>query len=296
MPLLGEISALVTALLWSVGSYAFTHAAENIGSIQLNMNRLILAAVLLFLTIVVCNFSYDLSSNQILNLAVSGVIGLVIGDVFLFKAYSQIGARLTILLMSFSPVLSALMAFFFLNERISFTGILGMIITVLGILLVVSERNKSPEAKYKMTPIGFFNGFMAAAGQAGGLIFAKLAFDQGEINGFVATFVRIFTSVIVFIFLLIITRRFISPVKTYRHNYKALLTTFIGTVCGPFLGVTFSLIAIKHTKVGIAATIIATMPVIMLPISRFYFKDKLSWRSILGAIIAVTGIAILFLR
>jgi len=296
MPLVGELSALLTALLWSVGSYAFTDAAEKIGSVQLNMNRLILAAILLFLTIIIFNFNYDLSSNQVLNLAISGIIGLVIGDLFLFKAYSQIGARLTILLMSFSPVLSALLAFFFLSERISFIGITGMVVTVMGILLVVSERNKSPETKDKMTPIGFFNGFMAAAGQAGGLIFAKLAFDQGEINGFVATFVRIFTSVIVFIPLLVLMRRFKSPIKTYRHNSKALLSTFMGTVCGPFIGVTFSLIAIKHTKVGIAATIIATMPVIMLPISRYYFKDKLSWRSISGAIIAVTGIAILFLR
>jgi drug/metabolite transporter (DMT)-like permease len=296
MPFLGELSALITALLWSVGSYAFTHAVENIGSVQLNMNRLMLAAVLLFLTIVIFNFNYDLSYNQLLNLSISGIIGLVIGDLFLFKAYSQIGARLTILLMSFAPVLSALMAFFFLSERISFVGITGMVITVVGILLVVSERNKSPEAKYKMTPWGFFNGFMAAAGQAGGLIFAKLAFDRGEINGFVATFVRIFTSVIILLIVLVIVRQFKNPVKTYRHNGKALLTTFIGTVCGPFLGVTFSLIAVEYTKVGIAATLISTMPVIMLPISKYYFKDKLSWRSITGAFIAVVGIAILFLR
>jgi drug/metabolite transporter (DMT)-like permease len=296
MPLIGEFSALLTALLWSVGSYAFTHAAESIGSVQLNMNRLILAAVLLFLTIVIFNFNYQLSYNQVLDLSISGIIGLVIGDLFLFKAYSQIGARLTILLMSFAPVLSALMAFFFLSERISFIGITGMVITVMGILLVVSERNKSPEAKYKMTPIGFFNGFMAAAGQAGGLIFAKLAFQQGEINGFVATFVRILTSVIVFVPALIIIGRFTNPVTTYKHNGKALLTTFIGTVCGPFIGVTFSLIAVQYTKVGIAATLISTMPVIMLPISKFYFKDKLTWRSISGAFIAVTGIAILLLR
>jgi len=296
MPLLGEFSALITALLWSVGSYAFTHAAENIGSVQLNMNRLILAAVLLFLTIVIFNFNYHISYNQVLNLSISGIIGLVIGDSFLFKAYRQIGARLTILIMSFAPVLSALMAFFFLSERISFIGISGMVITVMGIMLVVSEPNKSPGTKYKITPLGFFNGFMAAAGQAGGLIFAKLAFDRGEINGFVATFVRIFTAVVVFIPLLIIMRRFKSPIKTYAHNNKALITTFIGTVCGPFLGITFSLIAIEYTKVGIAATLIATMPVIMLPISRFYFKDSLSWRSITGAFIAVIGIAILFLR
>lgn len=198
--------------------------------------------------------------------------------------------------MSFAPGLSAIMGYFFLSERISFLGITGMIITLMGIILVVSERNKSPETKYKMTPIGFFNGFMGAAGQAGGLVFAKLAFDQGNINGFVATFIRIFSSVIIFLPVLLIFRKYNNPLKTYKNNIKAFGSTLGGTVFGPYLGITFSMIAITYTKVGIAATLMSTMPVIMLPLVKYIYKDKLGWRAIIGAFITVAGVAILFLR
>jgi drug/metabolite transporter (DMT)-like permease len=296
MLFVGEFSALLTAVLWSFTSIAFSHAAVKIGSIQLNMNRLLLATIFLLLTIVVFNIGYRLSYNQVLNLSVSGIIGLVIGDSFLFKAYQQIGARLSILLMSFAPGLSAIMGYLFLSESISFLGIVGMIVTLMGVVLVVSERNKSPEAKYKLTSLGFFNGFMGAAGQAGGLVFAKLAFDQGDINGFVATFIRIFSSVIIFLPALLIFRKYKNPFITYKKNAKALASTFGGTVFGPYLGITFSMIAVANTNVGIAATLMSTMPVIMLPLVKYIYKDKLSWRAVIGAFITVAGVAILFLR
>ena len=296
MPFLGEFSALLTAVLWSFTSIAFSHAAEKIGSIQLNMNRLLLAALFLLLTIIVFNISYHLSSNQVINLSISGIIGLVIGDSFLFKAYRQIGARLSILLMSFAPGLSAIMGYFLLSERISFLGVIGMIVTVMGIIIVVSERNNSPEAKYKMTSVGFFNGFMGAAGQAGGLIFAKLAFDQGDINGFVATFIRILSSIIIFLPALLIFRKYKNPFNTYKNNIKALGSTLGGTVFGPYLGITFSMVAVANTNVGIAATLMSTMPVIMLPLVKYIYKDKLSWRAIIGAFVTVAGVAILFIR
>ena len=296
MPFVGEFSALLTAVLWSFTSIAFSHAAEKIGSVQLNMNRLLLAALFLFLTIIIFNIGYHISSYQVINLALSGIIGLVIGDSFLFKAYQLIGARLSILLMSFAPGLSAIMGFFFLSEQISLLGVIGMVVTIIGIVFVVSEKNKSPDAKYKMTPIGFFNGFMGAAGQAGGLIFAKLAFDHGDINGFVATFIRIISSVILFLPILLIFRKYQNPVKTYKNNIKALVSTTGGTIFGPYLGITFSMIAVAYTNVGIAATLMSTMPVLMLPLVKYFYKDKLGWRAIIGAFITVAGVALLFLR
>ena len=296
MPFLGEFSALLTAVLWSFTSIAFSHAAEKIGSIQLNMNRLLLAAVFLFLTILVFNISYHLSYHQVLYLSISGIIGLVIGDSFLFKAYRQIGARLSILLMSFAPGLSAIMGYFFLSERISILGLIGMIVTLVGIFIVLSEKNKSLEAKYKMSFIGFFNGFMGAVGQAGGLVFAKLAFDQGDINGFVATFIRIISSIIIFLPVLLIFRKYDNPLKTYKNNIKALGSTLGGTFFGPYLGITFSMVAVANTNVGIAATLMATMPVLMLPLVKYIYKDKLGWKAIIGAFVAVAGVAILFLR
>lgn len=293
---LGELSALATAFLWSGTSLAFSSAAEKTGSLQLNINRMIMASVLLISTILVMNFSFNLSSSQYTNLIISGVIGLVIGDSFLFKGYRYIGARVSMLLMALSPAMSTLLAFIFLGERISFLGLIGIFVTLGGIALVVLGKETDPNAKYKITGIGLFYGFMGALGQSAGLIFAKFAFEEGDINGFVATFVRVFSSILILLPAALLIKRYKNPVKLYSDNRLAFGATLLGTILGPYLGITCSLIAVAHTKVGIAATLMSTMPIIMLPMMRYIYKERLTWRAIAGAVLAVAGVAMLFLR
>lgn len=294
MMYLGELSALLTAILWSGTSLAFSSAAEKIGSVQLNINRMIFASFFLIVTILIMGYRFDLSNSQFTNLIISGVIGLVIGDSFLFKSYQMIGARISMLLMALSPAMSAILAFIFLNETISLLGIIGIMITISGIALVVLERNVN--SKYKITTLGIFYGLLGALGQAGGLIFAKFAFNEGHITGFVATFIRVVSSVIIFLPILLIIKKYKNPYKLFYKDKSAFGVTLIGTILGPFLGITFSLIAIENTKVGIAATLMSTMPIIMLPMVKYIQKENLSWRAILGAIIAVAGIGLIFLR
>jgi drug/metabolite transporter (DMT)-like permease len=296
MPYLGEISALITAFLWSGTSIAFTDAATRIGSLQLNINRMFLAAILLFLTILLTHINYSLSYSQIYFLILSGIAGLVLGDTFLFKAFQYIGARIGMLLMALVPAMSTVLAFIFLNETISLPGILGIIITLSGIFIVILEKKEIHSSKIKTNKLGIFYGILGALGQASGLILAKFAFEEGNINGFVATFIRISSSVFIILFLALILRKYKNPIKVYSKDSKALISTIIGTILGPFLGITFSLVAIEYTKVGIASTLMAMVPVIMLPLIRYYYKEKLSWRAVSGAFLAVGGVAILFIR
>jgi drug/metabolite transporter (DMT)-like permease len=237
-----------------------------------------------------------MSAAQVTNLVLSGFAGLVIGDTFLFKSFQNIGARLSMLVMALVPGMSAILAFFFLNELISLTGIIGMIITIIGIGMVVLQRKEKPTSDYKIDKIGIVYAFVGAIGQAVGLIFAKLAFNEGEINGFVAASVRIVSSIIFLYPLFLFAKRIKNPFAVFKGERKALVYTIIGSIIGPYLGITFSLIAVSHAKVGIASTLMATVPIIMLPMVRYYYKEKLSWISVVGAFIAVGGIAILFLR
>jgi drug/metabolite transporter (DMT)-like permease len=296
MQYLGELSALLTAFLWSGTSFAFASAAKRIGSLQLNINRMIIASVLLLITSITAGFSFLLSFSQIINLTISGIIGLVLGDTFLFKAFQNIGARLSMLLMALSPAMSSIMAFFFLNEKLSLTGLIGIAITIMGIVIVVLERKETPDATYKISKIGIVYGLLGALGQAGGLIFAKFAFQEGELNEMVATFVRIISSAGIILAGALIMKRYKNPIVLYKKDLKALGSTVVGTILGPYLGITFSLIAIANTKVGIAATLMSMMPIIMLPIVRYVYKEKLKWQAIAGAFIAVAGVAVLFLR
>lgn len=91
-------------------------------------------------------------------------------------------------------------------------------------------------------------------------------------------------------------KRYKNPIRIYSKDKYSAKVILIGTIFGPVLGITGSLIAIAYAKVGIASTLMATMPIIMLPISRFYFNEKLDWKAIAGAFVAVIGAAIIFLR
>ncbi|MGA2625311.1 MAG: DMT family transporter [Bacteroidota bacterium] len=296
MPFLGEFSALLTACFWSGSSMAFASATKRVGTFQVNVTRLMLAAGYLVLLIAALRFDITMSVTQVASLSVSGVIGLALGDTFLFKAYEQVGARITMLFMSLAPAIAAGLAFWLLGEGISITGVLGMLITLLGISIVVFEPGLNESPGISLTTAGITYALFAALGQGAGLVVAKMAFRESTLNGFVATAVRILASLIVLLPFALMTKRYSHPYRTFSRDRKAFLLTVIGSVFGPFLGITSSLIAIEHTSVGIAATIMATVPILMLPLVRIIYKERLTWRAITGAFIAVAGVAVLFLR
>lgn len=296
MPYIGEIAALITALLWSGTAIVFTEATKRVGSYVVNITRLILATIYLIITIIIFDLNFYISWEQIYLLGLSGIIGLVFGDGFLFKAFQYIGARLSMLVMSLGPPIAALLAYIFLGEVLSFWGIIGVVVTITGIALVILKRSEQPSSDIKRNSLGYFFAFLGALGQAGNLIYAKEAFMLGEMNSFVATFYRMVPSIPFMYLLGILARRKRNKVKILKERKDALTFIIIGSFIGPFLGITFSLIAVANTYVGIASTLMSTVPILMLPLIKYYYKEKLSILSILGAAIAVIGIAILFLK
>jgi len=296
MEFAGEISALATAFCWSITSYAFTNASRRIGALQVNIDRMAFASIIIIFIIAIFGISLTLTFNQVTNLVISAIFGLVLGDSFLFKSFQLIGARLGVIMMALVPVLSSVLAFFFLNEVISYLGMFGMLLTIVGILIVVIEKYQNAENNISINKLGIFYGFLGALGQASGLIFAKFAFQGGELNGFSASFIRLFSASLIILPLAASFRRYKNPIRIYSKDSYSRKVILIGTIFGPVLGITLSLVAIEYTKVGIASTLMATMPIIMLPISRFYFKEKLEWKAVIGAFVAVVGAAIIFLR
>ena len=295
MPFLGEIAALVTAVLWSATAICFSEASQRVGPFYVNVTRMVIAIGYLLITFIFIDVRLNLSFHQIINLAISGFIGLVFGDTFLLKAYRSIGPRLSMLVMALVPAMSAFLAFIFFDERISFVGIIGMIITIIGIAIVVLKREEVPASKYKIEYSGIFFAVLGAAGQAGGLIFAKFALNEGHVNSFLVTFVRLLSAVIIIYPLAAMTNRYKNPVNVFRKDKSALIFTSVGAFIGPFLGITFSIVSITYAKIGIASTLMATVPIIMLPMVRYYYKEKLSFISITGAVVAVAGVSLLFL-
>ena len=296
MGYVGEIFALLTAVLWSFSSFIFTAVGIRIGTIQLNIYRLLFGSIFLLITFAIFNIQITANPMQIFYLGLSSIIGLVIGDTFLFKGFELIGPRHTLLIMSINPAIAAIIAFFALNETLSVFAILGMIVTLGGIALVIMDKKQSENSRFKLNRRGVIYAFIGAAGQGVGIIFAKLAFIHGDIHGLVATFIRLAIAAIILFPVTAIIGNIKNPVKMFSQDKKAFGLILIGSVLGPYLGITFSFYAIIYTKIGIASTLMATIPIIMLPLSVWFYKEKLTWKSIVGAFISVAGVAILFLR
>ncbi len=297
MPFLGEISALVTAVFWSMSPLFFTAAINRVGTVTVNITRLSFALVFLFASVLVMRYSIDLSFSQYAYLSLSGFLGLVFGDSFMFKAFQYIGARITMLVMALSPAIATFAAYVILGEQMPMLGLIGIAVTLAGIIWVVAERNAStPESPRAVSKIGLVYAFFGATGQGLGLVFAKLAFHESTVNGLVATLIRIAAAWLILLPLAAMTKNFKNPITTFRTERRALWQTIGGAVVGPFLGITFSLIAVAHTHVGVAATIMATVPIMMLPLLRIFYKEHLTWKSIAGAFVAVGGVVLLFLK
>lgn len=294
MLFIGEIAALSAALFWSWNSVVLTEATNKIGSISVNVYRMILASIYLYLTILIFNLNTDVSNNQLLNLIISAIFGLVLGDTFLFLAYKSIGPRISMLLMSFAPPISAVLAFVFLDEILSVSNVIGIAVTMIGIYIVIFE-NKQKGKRLEINLKGILYGFLASLGQASGLIFVKIAFNEENLNEFNASFIRLFSAVIILTVGSLIFKKLKTTPKSIVKDKKLALNLVWASLLGPYFGITASMIAVSHTYVGIASTLMSTVPIIMLPISKFYYKEKLNWKSILGAFITVVGVSFLFL-
>jgi drug/metabolite transporter (DMT)-like permease len=296
MPFLGELCGLATALLWSGSSMTFSRAAKRMGSVNLNISRLVIAAILLVITILIFNIPSPVNNSQVLFLSISGFIGLLFGDSFLFKSYQYNSPRISMLVMSIAPAMTAVVAYFFLNEGLSIISILGMIITLVGIILVVLEGETSNGVKTGFSFLGIFYAFLGAIGQAGALIFARLAFNSGNVNGLVATFIRIAAALVFLVPVAIMFGKFSNPLVTFKRDKKALGFTLLGAFFGPYLGITTSLLSVMHTKIAIASTLMSITPIPLLALVKIFEKEHISIRAIIGTCVAVGGVAILFLR
>lgn len=290
----GEWAALATAVIWSFSSMVFTAATRRVGSGPVNYVRLLLAALLLLTTVVVVSGSMQATGNQWLWLTLSGLTGLVFGDSYLFRAFQMIGARLSMLIMSSSPALAAMIAYVALGQTMLWAAVAGMVVTTAGIALVVFQRHDDDLSR--PNAMGVLYALLGSIGQAVGLVCAGMAFDLGTIDSVFAVLIRIASSAFIMTVFFGLTGKLAGHFRSLIRDRRALTLTGLGAFLGPYLGITLSLVAIRYTPIGIASTIMATVPVVMLPLVVLIHKERLTWKAIVGALAAVGGVALLFME
>jgi len=292
----GEIAGLATAICWTATAMSFQIASRRIGSVSVNLIRLVFAFIfyLIYSKIFLNQWlPLDAPLKAWIYLSISGLIGFVLGDYFLFKSYEYISSKISMLIMTLAPPVAAILGWFMMGERFTWMNALGMFLVIFGVSLVIAKKDVENGVKSRRYPVkGLVFAFLGAIGQGVGAVFSKIG--MGDYDPFASSQIRVITGVIGFTIMISVMKRW-KIVARGAIDKKASKALLIGSFFGPFLGVSLGMVAFKFTTVGIASTLMATVPVFILIPSHLILKEKLTINEVIGAFFAVAGIALFFM-
>jgi drug/metabolite transporter (DMT)-like permease len=291
----GELAALATALCWTAAVMIFEGAGRRMGSLPVNLLRLLIGLLLLCLLGAAGRGHWlptDAGAHAWLWLSLSGLCGLTLGDLCLFRAFVVVGARISMLVMSFAPALAAITSYLFLGEALSAPQLAGMTLTTAGICLVVLKQGAVTGGGRRYPLSGLLLALGGALGQAGGMVLSKIG--MGSYNAFAANQIRLIAGLAGLTLFLTLTRQWPPVMRALIHSRRGVLLTAGGAVFGPSIGISLSLYAVQHTRVGVAAAIIGMVPILIIPPAVIWRGERVGVRDVTGALIAVAGTLVLF--
>ena len=309
MQYLGEIISLTVAVSWTITALFAEVGSKRLGSLQLNVIRMLLSLVFLGGTLWWFTGSpvpLYADGKAWFWLSMSGFVGYLLGDYCLFNSYILIGSRFGQLFMTLAPLAAAVSGWFILGETLSVQALLGMVITLTGIGMSVLNKGASNKLSLKLPLKGVLFGVGAGVGQGVGLVLSKVGMNFYEASipvgeemvatllPFASTFVRAVTGAIGFLCVMGVQRKF-HTLSTCIRDHKGIGAALGATLAGPFIGVSLSLMAVQYTEAGIASTLMALTPVLILWPSYWIFQQKVTFKEIIGAVISVIGASIFFL-
>ncbi len=297
MNFIGELAGIATSFFFAFTALIFTVTGRMVGSQVTNRIRLTFALIYLiiinlFLFREPLPFSAEFS--RWLWLSISGIVGLSLGDAFLFQSLVSVGARLGTLLLSLAPIFGSIIAWIFFGETLTALQITGIVLALAGIAWVVLSHEEPPDTPHGHTRRGVIFGVLAGLGQAVGLVLSKQAMF-GDFSPFQANAIRMLAAVIFIWAWTIFDGKSGPTFAALREKPQVIRLLALGALVGPVLGVSSSLLAVQHAEVGVASTLMALPPVIILPISYFVFREKIGWQAVIGTLLAIAGVAVLFL-
>ena len=307
---LGEIISLMVAVFWTVTAIFADKASHRLGSMTTNVIRLSLAsvflAVLLWITL---GHPYPVHADgkAWLWLGLSALVGYVFGDWCLFNCYLVIGARFGQLFMTLAPPMAAIAGWAMLGETLTWKSILAMIVTLSGIAISILSRGEGHKMKLSLPLKGVLLGLGAGAGQGVGLVLSKIGMQHyeaavpvdapaamGTMLPFASTMIRALIGGIGFLCLMALQKD-LPRLKAAAHDRKGLTYAVILTLFGPVLGVSLSLMAVQYTDAGIASTLMALTPVLIILPYALMYKQRVKLKEIVGVVVSMTGVAMFFL-
>lgn len=291
----GELAALGTALCWAFTSVWFAAASRRIGALAVNVLRMPIALVLLAVWGTATRglpLPTDADAGTWGWLTASALAGFAFGDLCLFRAFVLIGPRLGSLVMATAPPMAAILGAVVLDEHLAARQLGGIALTVVGIMVAIAARSPvgaAPPPGGTMVR-GVILALGGALGQAAGLVLAKRG--MGSYDAFASTQIRVIVGTLAFAIVCTVLRRW-GSVRAAIRDRAAMIPCVLGGTFGPFLGVGLSLYAAQHTATGVAASLMATQPLLVIPLAAVTERERIAPGAIVGAVVAVAGVVLL---
>ena len=300
MTYLGEFISIGVAFSWTATALLSEFGSKRLGNLTLNVLRMALA---LLFSLVLFWFAAGTplppigSIEACVWMLLSGIVGYVIGDFCLFQCYIIIGSRYGQLFMTLAPLAAALMAWITLGQQMTPISIVAMFVTLIGIGISILGRGEHHKVSLKLPLNGVLFAIGAALCQGIGLVLSKIGMDHYDTGTmpdwlipFSANFLRCIAGIVGFAIL-----QGFRPLRKALQDAKGMTVATATTIFGPFVGVGFSLMAVQYTNAGIASTLMALTPIIIILPSYWLFHQKITWRAVLGAVISVLGVSLFFM-
>lgn len=291
----GEFAALGAAFLWAASSTVYALLGQRIPPLQLNLLKGLIAIALIVLTLTIAGQPIpELDPLPVGILLLSGVIGIGLGDTAYFSALIPLGARRTLLLETLAPPMTAVLALIFLRENLSTGAWCGILLTLLGIAWVITERTPASVVR-DINPLqGIVWAILAAIAQSIGAVLSRFALVESNLSPLWSTLLRLIGGTLIVVLLLLIPRQNQNQVFENLRSPRLIGVIILTAFGSTYLGIWLQQTGLKFAPAGIAQTLIATSPLFVLPIA-FWLGEKISLRAVLGVLVAVVGIGILFM-
>jgi drug/metabolite transporter (DMT)-like permease len=283
------LAALSSAFLWALAAILFSRLGARLSAVSMNIGKGLIAFAVMGMVLVPTGLMVP-NSRTILLLGASGIIGICLGDTLYFLTLMRLGSRLTLLLGSLIPVSVAVLAMWLLDETVNGVAWWGIILTIMGVTYVLWERSEAALDLVRWRQ-GLLYGLLFVFANAVGIMCTKIGVQA--LPSLDATFYRQAIALIGFVAWGTVTRQMLPWVKPLTDP-KMLKPLFVAAIIGALLGTWLSVLALKFTYVTVAVVLNSTSPLFILPLSAWFLRERVSLRSVIGAVVAFAGIAIYF--
>ena len=293
--MIGYVLAISAAAIWSSVALSATRIVRYFGSYNYNLLRL-LGIIVIFFPYVYLKWEPIYIENSIfLAIFLSSVIGIIIGDTFLFICLKRLGPRRQALLFSMQIPFTIILAEVFLQSLPSTTELIGCALIFLGIIIAIQFNRTIPNDDLENIQGNKYTGLFAGIGlalcQSIGIILMKPALVSTD--PIVVSYLRVIVAAIIMFgsLFFIKNNQLLEKMKDYK---KTIFSIFLGFM-GMGVGMTMLIYALKFGNPGVISTLSSTMPIMIIPILWIVTKNYAGHLAVIGAGLTCLGAGIIFL-